>query len=52
MKDDAIAGAELDKRGLQQFIAGEVVGHDVVQMQALGRGVFDVPHVEIKPAAV
>ena len=39
MKRDAIRRAELDERGLQQFVAGEVVGHDVAQMQALRRRV-------------
>ena len=38
--------------GLEQLVAGHVVGHDVTQVQALRRGVLDVAHVEIKAASV
>ena len=40
------------QRCLQQFVAGDVVGHQVTQIEAFRRRIFDVPHVEIKPAAV
>ncbi len=36
----------------QKLVAGQVVGHDVAQLPALGRGVLDVPHVEINAAAI
>ena len=37
---------------LEKLVAGEVVGHDIAQMQALRRSVLDVAHVEIEPAAI
>ena len=52
MKETRSLGAERLQRGLQQLIAREVVGHDIAQTQAFGRGVFDMPHVEINATAV
>ena len=49
---NAIGRAQILERPLQELIAGDVVGDDVAQMQAFGRRVFDVAHVEIEPAAV
>ena len=49
---DALLRAECFQRGLQQLVAGDVVGHDIPQTQAFRRGVFDMPHVEIEATAV
>ncbi len=49
---DALAGAERFQRSLQQLIARKVVGHDVAQTEAFGRGIFDVAHVEVNAAAI
>ena len=37
---------------MQQVIAREVVSGDVAQIKALGRRVFEMPHVEIKASPV
>ena len=51
-KRDAIVRFQRGERFAQQRVAGHFVSDEIVQMQTFGRRVFDVAHVEIKPAAV
>ena len=52
MNETRSADAERFERGLQQHVAGEVVGDDIAHAAAFGRGIFEVPHVDVKAAAV
>src|ERR1035438_9642451 len=47
-----VGDAKSLQRRLQQIFPRQLVGHEIAQMQAFGRRVFDVPHIEIKTAAV
>src|ERR1700736_2219136 len=49
---NAIARFKSGQRFAKQFVASHFVSDGVVQMQTLGRRVFDGAHIEIKPAAV
>ena len=49
---DAVGGAEILKGGLDEGVAGGVVGGEVGEGEALRGGVFEVPHVEVEAATV
>ena len=52
MNETRSAAPSASSDGLQQLVARQIVGDEIAQMQALRRGIFDVAHVEIKPAAI
>ena len=49
---DPARAANSRERGLEQFVPGQVVGDKIPEMEAFRRGILDVPHVEIKAAAI
>ena len=49
---DFLAHAERFEGRLQEQVAGEVVGHRVPDHAAFGRGVFEMPHVDVEAPAV
>src|SRR5579859_4698997 len=48
----AVVKAHAFQCALQETIAGMVEGNDVAQADALGRGILDMPHVQIQPATI
>ena len=51
-KRHLVARAHFLDRLLHEQIAREVVSNNIFQRAALGRSVFEMPHVEIQPAAI
>ena len=49
---NGVADAQLIERLLQELVAGHVVGDHIAQVEALGRRVLEVPHVQIEAAPV